>query len=173
MKEMKVETVRLHSSGAARGKTAAARKKTAAKAALYAAMAAVGIFLIFPYAFMASRSFMSVGDIRAYPVKFFPAEPTFDAYVKMFAQNNYLRYTLNTLTILAFNVAVMPLSASLCAYGFAKIKYPGSGLVFALVLATTMIPGTVVQIPLYVMFSNLGWLETALPLTIPNLFGGG
>jgi multiple sugar transport system permease protein len=148
-------------------------KRIAKQSGIYILLTAVGVILIFPWVFMVSRSLMNVNDIMSLPVKFFPAKGTFDAYVKLFSQNNYLRYTLNTFSIMAFNIITVPLSASLCAYGFAKIRYRGSKIVFALTLATIMIPGTVTQIPLFVIFARLGWLESNLPLVIPAMFGGG
>jgi multiple sugar transport system permease protein len=70
-------------------------------------------------------------------------------------------------------MVAVPLSASLCAYGFTKLKFPGRDFVFSATLATIMIPGSVTQVPLYIMFSRLGWVNGPLCMTIPALFGGG
>jgi ABC-type glycerol-3-phosphate transport system permease component len=64
-------------------------------------------------------------------------------------------------------------SASLCAYGFARIDFPGRGFWFAIVLSTMMLPGVVLLIPTFVIFSRIGWVNTYLPLTVPAFFGGG
>lgn len=72
-----------------------------------------------------------------------------------------------------FNLIAVPLSASFVAYGFSKYRFRGKKFFFAVMMGTMMLPGVVTQIPLYVLFNDFGWLDTLLPLTIPNLFGGG
>ncbi len=148
-------------------------RKLAARILQYLVLALIALYLIFPYIFMLNRSFMYPADIMTLPVKFFPPKLTLDGWVKMFEQNNYLLYTFNTLKIVCFNMIAVPLSASVCAYGFTKIRFPGRDFVFSATLATIMIPGAVTQVPLYIMFSRLGWVNGALCMTIPALFGGG
>ncbi len=137
----------------------------------YLVLTLVAVFLVFPFFLMVMRSFMNINDI--YNVRIIPTQWTFDNYIKLFTENNYLLYFWNTLKIVLFNIIAVPLSASLCAFSFARLRWKGKKIVFGCVLATLMIPGTVTQVPLYVMFSKLGWLNTMLPLTIPALFGGG
>ena len=149
------------------------KTKIAKNAALYVVLALMSVYFIFPYFFMIFRSVMPSWEICMIPVRFFPSEITFEGYAKMFGQHNYVRYIWNTLKMIAFNIVAVPLSSSLCAYGFAKINFPFRKQIFAAVIATIMIPGAVTQVPLYVMFAKLGWTESVLPLTIPSLFGGG
>lgn len=148
-------------------------RKIFSGAVTYFFLILLSLYFIVPYFFMVSRSLMPSWEICQIPVKIFPSEFTLDGYVRMFGQHNYLRYIWNTLKMVLFNMIAVPLSASVCAYGFAKIRFPFRSQIFGAVLATIMIPGTVTQIPLYVMFANLGWTESILPLTIPSLFGGG
>ena len=153
------------------------RKSTAKKATFrvlqYVLLIVLSVYLIFPYIFMLNRSFMYATDIMTLPVKFFPPRLTLDGWRKMFVQNNYLLYIGNTLKIVGFNMIAVPLSASLCAYGFTRIRFPGRDFIFSATIATVMIPGVVVQVPLYIMFSNLHWVNGPLCMTIPALFGGG
>ncbi len=148
-------------------------RQISGKAITYLLLAAVAVFLMMPYMFMVNRSFMPGEEIMSSEIHFFPRHWTFSAYVKMFSQQNYLLYTFNTLKVVAFNVIAVPFAASLSAYGFAKIKFRGRKFVFMVVLSTIMIPGAVTQVPLYVLFANLGWTESLLPLTVPAIFGGG
>ena len=62
------------------------------------------------------------------------------------------------------------LSNSLVAYGFSRVRWPGRDAVFALVLATLILPGFVTFIPLYIMFHRLDWINTYAPLVIPVFF---
>ncbi|MCB0092771.1 MAG: carbohydrate ABC transporter permease, partial [Caldilineaceae bacterium] len=65
------------------------------------------------------------------------------------------------------------LSASIVAYSFARFRYPGRNLLFMITLSTMMLPVEVTLIPLYLMFSKIGWMDTYKPLIVPSFFGGG
>ncbi len=153
----------------------ARRKKIGGKVMTYIGLSAVAIFLLFPYMFMLNRSFMTYDDASSIrPVYFFPHSGiTFTNFIRIFSENNYLKYTLNTLKIAAFNIVAVTLSSSICAYSFSRIDWKCKGFVFAAMMATVMIPGSILTIPQYVLFANLGWTESAKPLMIPTLFGGG
>ena len=139
----------------------------------YLVMIFLGAILVFPFFYMVTRSFMNSTQVLARPVEMIPNPFTFEAYREIFLRNNYFGYLLRTLEIEIFNLIAIPLSASAVAYSFAKLRYRGKNFLFAVMLATMMLPGAVTQVPLYILFSKLGWLDTLLPLTIPNLFGGG
>lgn len=65
------------------------------------------------------------------------------------------------------------LTSSLAGYGFARMRFPGRDLIFMVLLSALMLPYAVIMIPQYIMFKNLGWIDTYLPLTVPHWFGGG
>ena len=67
----------------------------------------------------------------------------------------------------------MLLSSSLVGYGFARLRFRGRNLWFVLTIASIMLPPQVTLIPLYILFHQLGWLDTFLPLIVPSWFGGG
>lgn len=139
----------------------------------YAVLTLLALILIFPYLYMVSRSFMMSEQVALrQPIEFIPAPFSVEGW-SMFFQGDYMMAFFRTVLIVAINVIVVPCSASLVAYGFAKIKFAGSSILFAVMLATMMIPSTVTQIPLYVMYTNLGWINSILPFVIPNFFGGG
>ena len=137
----------------------------------YLVLTIIAIFLAFPFFLLITRSFMSEIDINA--ARIWPSEFTLDNYVTIFSKNNYLLYTWNTLKVVGCNMVLVPVSASLCAYAFSRLQWKGREFFFSCVLSTIMIPGTVLQIPLYVMFFNFGWLGSLKPLIIPAMFGGG
>lgn len=78
----------------------------------------------------------------------------------------------NTLTVCLLGVAGSVFSNALVAYGFARLKWPGRDWFFAATLATMMIPGSVLMVPLYGVFRWLGWIGTLQPLWVPAFFGG-
>lgn len=137
----------------------------------YLILTIIAVFLAFPFFLLISRSFMTEIDINA--AKIIPTRFTFDNYRTIFQKNNYMLYTWNTIKVVGCNMILVPLSASLCAYSFSRLQWKGREFVFSCVLATIMIPGTVLQIPLYVMFYDFQWLGTLKPLIIPAAFGGG
>ena len=154
--------------------------------AIYLVVLAIAtVYLLFPFLYMVNRSLMIYDDaVSTNPVYYFPHSGiTFENYITMFnnsASNpyvqqgySYLHYLGNTLKIALFNMIAVPLSGSLCAYSFSRIRWRSKNVVFAIMLASVMIPGSVLTVPQYVLFATLGWTESALPLTIPTLFGGG
>lgn len=81
-------------------------------------------------------------------------------------------YLRNTLIVAALGVIGMTLSSAIVAYGLSRIQWRGRGAVFALILATMMIPFPVLMVPLYIIFRELGWIGTLRPLWVPAWFGG-
>lgn len=146
-------------------------KRVVTKIVQYVVLTLIAAFLVFPFFLLISRSFMTIYDINE--ARIIPSKITFDNYKRIFAENNYFLYTFNTLKVVLINIITVPLSASICAYSFSRLKWKGRELVFSCVLATIMIPGTVLQVPLYVMFYKFGWLGSLKPLIIPAMFGGG
>jgi multiple sugar transport system permease protein len=61
-------------------------------------------------------------------------------------------------------------SCTLVAYGFARFRFPGRGLLFTILIATIFLPAAVTIIPTYTMFSSIGWVGTWLPLLVPTFF---
>ena len=83
----------------------------------------------------------------------------------------FRRYTVNTIMVTVLVLAGTLLSSSLAAYGFSRIRFRGRETLFAVCLATMMLPGQVTMIPLYMLFARLGWVDTFLPLVVPAFFG--
>jgi len=81
-------------------------------------------------------------------------------------------YLRNTLVVAGLSVSGMVLSSAIVAYGFARIRWRGRRAMFALVLATMMIPFPVLMGPLYMIFRDLGWIGSLKPLWVPAWFGG-
>ena len=82
-----------------------------------------------------------------------------------------LVFLRNTLIIALLSVIGTILSSSLAAYAFARMRFPGRDAIFAMFLATMMLPGAVTMMPQFLIFRNLGWIDTLLPLWAPAFFG--
>jgi multiple sugar transport system permease protein len=84
---------------------------------------------------------------------------------------HFILYLRNTVIVALLSVTGMVLSSAIAAYGFSKVQWRGRGAVFALVLATMMVPFPAVMIPTYFIFKHLGWIGTLAPLWVPACFG--
>lgn len=148
-------------------------------ALLFVVMTLIAIVLLFPYVFMLNKSLMTSDQVIDPQVLFFPdfLNLQFQNYVTLFTQElngiNFGTALLHTFEIVIFNIIAIPLSASMAAFAFAKLKWKGRNTVFACMMLTIMLPGVVTQIPLYIMYTKIGWINTLWPFMIPNLFGGG
>jgi ABC-type glycerol-3-phosphate transport system permease component len=83
----------------------------------------------------------------------------------------FLRYTFNTLLIVAGNIVGTLISCSLVAYAFARLRFRGSALLFNILIITMLIPWQVLMIPQFLMFHKIGWYGTYLPLIVPSFAG--
>jgi len=139
----------------------------------YALLILVSLILMLPLVWMVSTSLKPMTEIAQFPPTLFPEDIQWENYLETIRSFPFFRYTGNTLFITFFVVLGNVLSNSFIAYGFAKIDFPGKKFLFSLVLSTMMIPGFVTMIPQYVLFSELGWVGTYLPLIVPSFFGSG
>jgi ABC-type glycerol-3-phosphate transport system permease component len=133
----------------------------------------IGAVIMFsPFVWMISSSLKLETRVFEFPPQIIPNPIRFMNYVDALVYKPFHIYLRNTLTIVAINELAILFAASYCAYGFARIRFPGREFWFAIVLGTMMLPGVVTMIPTFVIFSRLGWLDTFLPLTVPYFFGG-
>jgi len=108
------------------------------------------------------------------PPAFWPREFVWRNFYHVFFElAPYPTYFLNTFKIAFLNVVGRTLSAALVAYGFTVGEFRGREVWFSILLATMMVPRQVTLIPLFVLFSRVGWVNTILPLSVPGFFGGG
>jgi len=136
----------------------------------YGALLFFSVFFILPWVWMVSTSLKNPQELVVWPPIWIPHPIRWDNYVQAFAQAEFSRFVVNTLKIAVPSVIGAVLSNSLVAYGFARVRWPGRDAVFALVLATMILPGFVTFIPLYIAFHRLGWINTYAPLIIPVFF---
>lgn len=136
-------------------------------------MAICGAILILPFMWVVSTSLKGNEQIFAIPPEFIPSSPHWENYAEVFRRMPFLTYFLNSTFITVVAIIGTVLSSSLVAYAFACLRWPGRDLLFYFVLTTMMLPMQVTMIPVFVMFKDLGWLNTFKPLTVPAFLGGG
>ena len=136
----------------------------------YTVLVLLAIVFLFPVLELILKSFMTDLDIRFGLL--FPTEFTIQPYLDAL-DAEYFWWLKNTVIIGVINMVGITLSSSLCAYGFAKLRFKGRDVFFSVVLATLMLPAICMQIPLYKMYYGMGWTNSWLPLIVPGFFGGG
>lgn len=129
------------------------------------------ILVLIPFAWMARTALMSLADIFAIPVLLLPTEFQWQNFAGAWEKGNIGLYTINSLIVATLATAGTVVSSSVAAYGFAFLKSKWRDRLFYLVLSGLLIPGVVTLVPSYMIFRQLGWLNTWLPLTLPYWFG--
>ncbi len=127
------------------------------------------IIMIFPFVFAFSGSLVSNGA-AVYKLQFFK-EWNWSNYAKVFQEMDFIRYTMNTLIIAGIDIIGSILSNTFVGFGFARYDFKGSQALFFGALCTMFLPGTVMSIPMFVIWSELGFVDTYVPLTIGSFFG--
>lgn len=130
------------------------------------------IACILPLIYMISTSLKPDGTEYEFPIRWIPQRFAWENYVEAFWAVPTFVFLKNTLLITVVSLVGELFSASLVAYGFARLRFPGRDVLFALMLSTLMLPYFVTLIPLFVLFRTLDWVNTLYPLTVPAFFGG-
>jgi multiple sugar transport system permease protein len=131
------------------------------------------LVMIIPFVWLVSTSLKEQRQIFLYPPQWIPDPIRWQNYPESLTVLPFARFVQNTLVVTIITMVGTLLTSSLCAYGFARLRFPGRDLIFMLLLSTLMLPYSVIMIPQYIMFKYLGWIDTYLPLTVPHYFGGG
>lgn len=145
------------------------------KAALHLVLSITGFFMLVPFFWMLSTSLKEPDAVFIYPPEWIPNPVVWSNYRRAWTILPFGQAYINSIVI-AVTVTIGTLvSCSLAAYAFARLEFKGKNVLFYSLLATMMIPGQVTLIPMYVLFSRIGWIDTHYPLVIPpilsNAFG--
>jgi ABC-type glycerol-3-phosphate transport system permease component len=139
--------------------------------AIYLTLIACSILIALPFLWMISTSLKRPGTEFLYPVQWIPSPPRWGNYPAAWTVMPFNTWAINTIMITGLATIGHVASCALIAFGFARINFPGRNALFILVLATMMVPYPAVIVPLFILYKNLGWIDTFLPLIIPAYFG--
>jgi len=150
----------------------------------YVLLTLVAGAFVLPLAWMLAVSLKPAPEVLQ--PNFIPRSPTLESYATVSGLSrpaaaaaghpepppfNFPLFARNTLVIAVLSLIGMVLSSAIAAYGFARLRFPGRSALFAVCLATMMIPFPVIMVPTYMIFKQLGWIGTFLPLWVPAWFG--
>jgi len=140
---------------------------------LYALLIIIGFVYVYPLLHMLSYSLKSLADLLDPTINVLPSSLYLENFSNALLVLNYVPLFFESLTVTLIPAILQTIVASLIGYGFARFQFPLKKLWFALLLATYLIPPQVTMIPLYVLFFNIGILETIFSIIIPATFGQG
>ncbi|MGO4179795.1 carbohydrate ABC transporter permease [Paenibacillus sp. MCAF9] len=134
---------------------------------------AVTITMLSPVWFMLSTSLKTTKEMLMFPPTIIPKVFAWENFRELFTNTEikFGQQYKNSLIVGLFTVIGTVLSSSFVAFGFARYKGKGSGLMFMLVLSTLMLPYPAIMIPQFLLFMNLGLHDSLLPLILPAFFG--
>lgn len=133
---------------------------------------AVAIIFLGPFAWMILTSFQTAAEATSIPPTFWIESLNFDNYVQAFQRVDFAHFALNSLAITAGTVIGHILCIVPAAYAFARYQFAGRDALFGVVLATMIIPGQLIFLPVFVMFAKTGLLNTHASLVLPFLASG-
>lgn len=128
------------------------------------------LFMI-PFVYMISISLASDSSVVLAQYTLIPREFHFENYINIFKDTKVDVWLWNSVVITVANTLLTLISCSMVAYAFARLRAKLKNMWFIILLSTMMIPAQVKIIPQFVIFKQLGWLDTWAPLIVPNLFG--
>lgn len=137
----------------------------------YTIVMIMAVAYIFPLYWLVVTALKTDIEIFQQPPPIFPPDPQWQNFGASTTYIPFWRYMWNTIAISGLTVLGTVLSCTFIAYGFARIQWPGRNIFFLIYLSTIMLPSQVTLIPLYLIFRDLGWVGTFLPLVVPHFFG--
>ncbi len=126
-----------------------------------------GAAFIAPWLFLLSGSLKSEQAMQAGGFQLIPSHFHWMNYPKSLERMHFLRALANTIFVTTFSVVGQVFSSSLVGFGFARYKFWGRNFLFILMLSTLMLPAQVTIIPVFLLFRDMGWINTFLPLIVP------
>lgn len=139
------------------------------RTATYVVLIAGGVTMLIPFLWMVSTSFMNEAEVYSYPPRLLPETIRWENYREALTILPFGRFFLNTILITALSVVGQLVTCSMAAYAFARLRFKGRDKLFALYLATMMIPAIVTLIPSFLIISAFGWVNTYWALFTPTL----
>jgi len=130
------------------------------------------ILFLAPFFWMLSTSLKDPRYVFLFPPQIIPDPIVFDSYRQVFERVPFFHYGWNTLRMTVLCIMGQLITASMVAYGFARLRFPGRDVLFILLLSTIMLPTQVTLIPSFLIFRHLGWIDTFKPLIVPDWLGG-
>lgn len=148
-------------------------KSKTSKVISYILVILVAVIVLLPFLWMIVSAFKSQRELFAYPPTFFPTEWKVENFIEAASRGSisFWRMFLNSMKIAVPSTVFNILFSSMAGYAFARLEFRGRETVFMFFIASMMVPGAVTLIPRFLMFRDLGFYDTYVPLVLPVMFG--
>jgi len=131
---------------------------------------AFAIICIFPFVWMVSASFKNEIDVMEFPIRIIPKIVNWTNYISVWTKSDFPLYYVNSLFVTGVTLLGTIVLSTLAAYGFARLKFRGKNWIFAIYIATLMVPVQVTLLPKYIYFAQLHLNNTFWALILPGIF---
>lgn len=148
------------------------RKERTSLLLRYLALGVMGVVMLYPMVWLVGASFKSNAEVFT-EIGFWPSRFDFGSYAKGWktsSEYTFATYFLNSFLIIIPRVIVTVISCVLVAYAFARFEFWGKKMLFGIMVGTMMLPLIILRLPQYLMFKELGWVDSYLPLIVPSAF---
>jgi len=132
----------------------------------------IGLILMMPFYWAVTSSLKQVQEVRQIPPLWLPSVPQWQNYPVVVNVRLFTTWIWNTVFLTVVATTGTVISTSMAGYAFARFRFPAKDVLFSLTMGTLFLPIYVLLIPNFMLFWQLGWLNTYLPLTVPFWFGG-
>ena len=143
------------------------------KVVLYLMLIGIGFVYVYPLLYMLSVAMQDLSDLLSPSVFYIPSKFYVDNIATSFEVLNYIPTLLSSLSVTLIPAVMQTLVASLIGYGFARFNFPLKKILMAVVILTYIIPPQVIMIPRFVLFNDLGLLESVFAIIVPASLGQG
>ncbi len=145
-------------------------KQRATQALIHVILILCSITMLVPFLWMILTSFKTLSEATSVnPFIIFPSSWSFDSFVSVWKNYNFLYLYKNTILMIFWRVVCAVLTATLAGYAFGRLNFPGKNVLFSLILIQMMVPSQIFIIPQYVMVTSLGWTNTVAGLVFPGV----
>lgn len=145
------------------------RRKKRTPASIYILILALTAFFVGPFLWLVLAALKTPAEWASYPVKIFPDEAQWSNFTDALTQMNFVGYAGNSLFLATTYSVLITLSSAAVGFGFARLRAPGKGALFFVLLSTMMIPSILTLLPTYTLFSKIGLVNTYWPWVLWGL----
>lgn len=139
----------------------------------YITLMLLSFLMILPLIWLVRSSLMDNAQIFIFPPEWIPSPFRWSNYPEALTAVPFSRFFLNTMTLELLTVSGVLVTTIISAYTFARLRWPGRNIVFGVLMATGMLPGAATLIPMFVLWREVGALDSFIPLALPSWFGAG
>jgi multiple sugar transport system permease protein len=148
------------------------QRRLARHALIHIVLLACVTVMFVPLAWTISTSLKDVSDIYLFPPTWIPDPVRWGNYREAVTAVPFARYFFNTVLVTVLSIIGKVFSVTLVAFAFSRLRWWGRDVLFLVMLSTLMLPPHITLIPQFILFKQIGWIDTFLPLVVPDFFGG-